>query len=75
MKTTTHKSNGVRALTVAVPDNVYRRVRIYCASRDITLSAFVTQLFEKAVADLGTELADIIPAPVNPDNSEMEVAS
>jgi hypothetical protein len=74
MKTSTSSKSSARPLTVAVPDPVYRRVRIYCASRDITLSAFVTQLFEKAVADLGTELADVM-APVDAANTATEVAS
>jgi len=74
MKTTNTSKPSVRPLTVAVPDALYRRVRIYCASRDMTLSAFVTTLFERAVADLPNELADVM-APAAPESAELEVAS
>jgi len=74
MKTPNANKPTVRPLTVGVPEAVYRRVRIYCASRDITLSAFVTTLFDKATADLPTELADVM-APAAPESAELEVAS
>lgn len=74
MRTTNANKPTARPLTVAVPDPVYRRVRIYCASKDLTLSAFVTSLFERATADLPAELADVM-APASPESGELEVAS
>ena len=74
MKTTNANKPNVRPLTVGVPEDLYRRVRIFCASRDITLSAFVTSLFDKATADLPQELADVL-APAAPESAELEVAS
>lgn len=74
MKITNTSKPNVRPLTVGVPEDLYRRVRIFCASRDITLSAFVTTLFAQATADLPTELADML-TPAAPESAELEVAS
>ena len=59
----TPKTNPkVRPVTIGLPEGIYRRVRILCASRDQTLGSFFTGLCEAAVGSLKDELADVMPA-------------
>ena len=53
----------VRPVTIGLPEPIYRRVRILCASRDQTLGSFFTSLCEQAVGALPAELADVVPQP------------
>jgi len=55
------KTAKVRPVTVAIPEDLLRRVRILCASRDQTLGSFFTTLCEQAVSVLPAELADLMP--------------
>ena len=65
MKTSTAPASAatpkakIRPVTVGLPEPLYRRVRILCASRDQTLGSFFTALCEQATQDL-SELGDLI---------------
>ncbi len=73
MKTTdpTKPSTASRPVTLAFPEPLFRRMRLWCASRDLTMSAFVTDVVAAAVADLPAELADVMA----PADAVTEVAS
>ena len=57
---TTKITPKVRPVTIGLPEPIYRRVRILCASRDQTLGSFFTALCEQAVSALPNELADVL---------------
>lgn len=71
MKTTDSNKPSARPVTLAFPEPLFRRMRLWCASRDLTMSAFVTDVVAAAVADLPAELADIISESVTGEVTEV----
>lgn len=47
------KAGGNARLLVYVPDDMRRRIRVHCAERDMTVSAFAREAFEAALEDAG----------------------